>query len=225
MEGLGALRGGQRVLDRVSFEAAAGEVLGLLGPNGSGKSTLLSCLAGLLPAEEGTLRWNGKPLAELHPHPIFLLPDGLSPWPRETVAELLDLAARRGDAARGRFEDALELGPFRSRQLGTLSNGQRKRALLAYALLQPRPALLLDEPFDGLDLRQLRAAVALLREEAAGGRLLVLALHQLREAERCCGRLVLLHEGRLAGAGTLDELRSRSGLPGADLEEVVLALS
>jgi ABC-2 type transport system ATP-binding protein len=229
VEGLRVLRGGRPVLHDLRLHVARGEVLGLLGPNGSGKSTLLACLAGLLPAQAGVLSWGGEPLLPgSRMQPLFLLPDGLSPWPRLTVAELLDLAIHgsRGDAARRiGLTQALGLGAFLQRPLGQLSKGQGKRALLAYALLLPRPGLLLDEPFDGLDLRQLRQTVSLLREEAARGRLLILALHQLREAERACDRLLLLHEGRVAGEGSLDELRAQAGLPGADLEEVMLALA
>ncbi len=229
IEGLRVFRGGRPVLHDLHLEAAPGEVLGLLGPNGSGKSTLLSWLAGLLPADAGTLRWDGAALSPRDRRRfLFLLPDGLSPWPRLALAELLDLALRGGGGDASRRDallEALDLGSLRRRRLGELSKGQGKRALLAYALLLPRPGLLLDEPFDGLDLRQLRQVVALLRQEATRGRLLVLALHQLREAERACDRLLLLHEGRVAGAGRLDELRAQAGLPGADLEEVVLALA
>jgi ABC-2 type transport system ATP-binding protein len=229
VEGLCVVRGGRRVLHDLRLHVARGEVLGLLGPNGSGKSTLLACLAGLLPAQAGVLSWDDERLSPgQRAQPLFLLPDGLAPWPRLTVAELLDLAIRgsRGDAARrSALTQALGLAPFLQRPLGQLSKGQGKRALLAYALLLPRPGLLLDEPFDGLDLRQLRQTVGLLREEAARGRLLVLALHQLREAERACDRLLLLHEGRVAGEGSPDQLRAQAGLPGADLEEVMLALA
>jgi ABC-2 type transport system ATP-binding protein len=81
----------------------------------------------------------------------------------------------------------------------------------------------MDEPFDGFDLRQTREIMGVLRRVASNGRTLVLAIHQLIDAERVCDRFVLLADGRLRGAGTLDELRERTGKAG--LEDVFLALT
>jgi ABC-2 type transport system ATP-binding protein len=84
----------------------------------------------------------------------------------------------------------------------------------------------MDEPFDGFDLRQTREVMNLLRQEAAGGRSLVLSIHQLGDAQRVCDRLVLLSGGRVIGAGTLAELTVAAGVPiGTSLEEVFLALT
>ena len=90
--------------------------------------------------------------------------------------------------------------------IGTLSKGQRKRALLAIGLLTPQPLLLCDEPFDGLDLKQTREVGAALREHAAAGRTLFLSIHQIGDAARVCDRFVLLSGGRVCGEGTLGEL-------------------
>ena len=97
--------------------------------------------------------------------------------------------------------------------------------MLALALIAPQPLLLMDEPFDGFDLRQTREIMGVLREVAGGGRTLVLAVHQLLDAERVCDRFALLVDGRIRGAGTLAELRARTGLAQAGLEEVFLALT
>jgi ABC-2 type transport system ATP-binding protein len=83
----------------------------------------------------------------------------------------------------------------------------------------------MDEPFDGFDLRQTREIVGVLRGQAAGGRIFILAIHQLVDAERVCDRLILLAAGRVRGAGTLDELRAKSSLPAASLEDIFLALT
>ena len=97
--------------------------------------------------------------------------------------------------------------------------------MLALGLLTPHPVLLMDEPFDGFDLRQTREVMALLRRVAEEGRTLVLAIHQLADAERVCDRFVLLASGSVRGAGTLDELRTQTQLPSAGLEELFLALT
>jgi len=96
---------------------------------------------------------------------------------------------------------------------------------LALGLLTPQPVLLMDEPFDGFDLRQVRDILQLLRDEAAKGRTLVLAIHQLADAERVCDRFILLADGRIRGVGTLSDLRARTGNPVGTLEDMFLALT
>jgi ABC-2 type transport system ATP-binding protein len=110
--------------------------------------------------------------------------------------------------------------------IGTLSKGQRKRALLAIGLLTPQPILLADEPFDGLDLRQTREVAQTLRAHAARGRTMFLSIHQIADAARVCDRFVLLSGGRVCGEGTLDELSAVAHQPGErNLEDVFLALT
>jgi len=205
------------------------EVLGLLGPNGAGKSTLLGCVAGLIPADSGVVRFEERELSpEQRREALFYLEDGISPWPDQPASWVLDFGARMLDGDprwRETLSPALDLdGPSR-RLMGKLSKGQRKRVLLALALLAPPPILLFDEPFDGLDLRQTRETIALFRRVAASGRSLLLSIHSMRDAERVCDRLALLSNGRVIATGTVSELRERAGLPTGELEEVFLALA
>ena len=118
----------------------------------------------------------------------------------------------------------LELVPVLGKRVAELSKGYRRRLLLALALLTPQPILILDEPFDGFDLRQTLHVMDLLREVAAE-RALILSIHQLKDAERICDRLLLLDAGRRLGFGTLAELAAQSGSQSGDLEEVFLGLT
>jgi ABC-2 type transport system ATP-binding protein len=221
-------------LDGVSFTIRRGEVLGLIGPNGAGKTTLFECLAGVLPPSAGAVHADGLPLtAADRASRMFYLPDAITPWPAQTVRWVLDfvLGFFGGPAAR-RLEvvTALGLDPLLDAPIGTLSKGERKRALLAIGLLTPQPVLLADEPFDGLDLRQSREVAATLRAHAAAGRTLFLSIHQIADAGRICDRFVLLSAGRVCGEGTLAELGAMAAARGAapermDLEEVFLALT
>src|SRR5207237_5798343 len=109
--------------------------------------------------------------------------------------------------------------------IGTLWQGQRKRALLGIGLLTPQPALLIDEPFDGLDLRQARDIAQALRAHAERGRTLFLSIHHISDAARFCDRFVLLSSGRVCGEGTVQELAALAGGPYENLEGVFLALT
>ena len=97
--------------------------------------------------------------------------------------------------------------------------------MLALTLLAPHPVLLMDEPFDGFDIRQTREIMALMRRVVAHGRTFILAIHQLADAERVCDRFILLTDGRVCGIGSLDDLRTRTGQTTASLEDVFLALT
>jgi ABC-2 type transport system ATP-binding protein len=216
----------------VHFEVRAGEVLGLIGPNGAGKSTLFECLAGVLPADSGTILADGKPLAARHSL-LFYVPDSIVPWPEQSVGWVLDftIGFLRGRAAlRDEVVKQLDLHPLLHQRIGALSKGQRKRALLGIGLLTPQPALLIDEPFDGLDLRQARDIAAAFRVHVASGRTLFLSIHQISDAARFCDRFVLLSSGRVCGEGTVQELAALAEARNAssvseNLEEVFLALT
>jgi ABC-2 type transport system ATP-binding protein len=211
---LSARRGTRPVLTEVSFTARPSEVLGVIGPNGAGKTTLFECVAGVLPYQSGNV--DGDLL--------FYIPDGIRPWPDQTVRWTLKLAARMFDARLDpSLLDDLDLAALQHAKVGSLSKGEAKRLDIAIGLAAPPMVLLLDEPFDGLDLRQTRQVMEILRREAAKGRTLVLSIHQLTDAARACDRFLLLDHGKSVAEGTLDELTSRTGAGG--LEEVFLALT
>jgi ABC-2 type transport system ATP-binding protein len=213
----------------VSFQVGAGELLGLIGPNGAGKSTLFECIAGLLPADSGEILSGGKPIGPADRSSLlFYVPDGIAPWPSQSLGWALDftIGFLGGQAARrDEVVEQLALGALLHQPIGELSKGQRKRALLAVGLITSQPALLIDEPFEGLDLRQARDIAAALRVHASCGRTLFLSIHQISDAARFCDRFVLLNAGRVRGEGTVQQLAAMAGTKDADLEEVFLALT
>jgi ABC-type multidrug transport system ATPase subunit len=222
VKGLSKRFGRIAALADVSFHVRSGEILGLIGPNGAGKSTLFECLAGILPSDSGELL-PARDRSSL----LFYVPDAIAPWPAQSVRWALDFTI---GFLGGRSEllenaiDKLDLRALLDQPIGALSKGQRKRALLAIGLLTPQPALLIDEPFEGLDLRQARDIAAALREHAARGRTLFLSIHQISDAARFCDRFILLNRGRVRGEGTLSELAAQANLQ-ENLEEVFLALT
>jgi ABC-type multidrug transport system ATPase subunit len=218
---------GRRVLDDVSFSVRQGEVLGLIGPNGAGKTTLFECLSGLLAANGGTIKSRGQTLPPSHrQRTLFYLPDAIVPWAEQTVKWVLSFFERLyGRANTSELSGPLRLSEIMHSRIGSLSKGELKRTLLALGLLTPHPLLLLDEPFDGLDLRQTRDVMTLLKNHAATGRTLMLSIHQLVDAGRVCDRLVLLSGGKVVGEGTIDELRAHANVADGGVEEIFLALT
>ena len=214
---LTAIRGGRRILDDVSFDVRPNEILGVIGPNGAGKTTLFECIAGLQSITSGTIdRGDG----------LFYMPDGVKPWPDQTVdwtlrvfAEMYSAVILSREDGEGPVRRARSTGPSPSaglrmtQRVSSLSKGETKRLNIALALLCPHPVLFLDEPFDGLDLKQVRATMELLRSVK---RTLVLSIHQLQDAALICDRLLLLNQGKVVATGTPKEL--------GDIEEVFLAL-
>jgi ABC-2 type transport system ATP-binding protein len=210
-------------LTNISFHVRPGEILGLIGPNGAGKSTLFECLAGVLAPDSGEVI-PAKDRTQL----LFYVPDGIAPWPAQTVSWALEFTIGflgGNPALRDELIEQLDLHALLTQSIGSLSKGQRKRALLAVGLLTRQPALLIDEPFEGLDLRQTRDIAAALRVHAARGRTLFLSIHQIADAARLCDRFILLNSGEVRGEGTVEELAALAHTGAGSLEEVFLALT
>ena len=230
VEGLSKRYGAFWALRDASFDIRAGEILGLIGPNGSGKTTLFRCVAGVAPATSGEVLHDGAAIEPRHrKHFLYFVPDGIRPWPDQTVDWVLRFSAGlHGETVQARHEivESLGLSSLVGARLRELSKGEHRRVMLGVGLLTPQPLLMLDEPFDGLDLRQTRDVMSVLGAHARLGRTLFLSIHQLGDAARICDRLILLSDGRVVGEGTLDELRGRAALgPTHSLEDVFLALT
>jgi ABC-type multidrug transport system ATPase subunit len=221
--------GEQRALADVSFDIRHGEILGLIGPNGSGKTTLLETIAGLLPVDAGGVLWQRSSLSQHRRREvIFYLPDGLRPWDGQHVIRVLEFFTSTFGRRATDLDKAIRsvgLEQVLGKHVAPLSKGYAHRLTLALALLTPHPVLLMDEPFDGFDIRQTQEIMALIRRIAAQGRTFTLAIHQLSDAERVCDRFILLTDGRVCGIGSLDDLRARIGEARARLEDVFLALT
>ncbi len=218
-----------QALKNVSFNIHKNEILGLIGPNGSGKTTLLEGLTGLMPVNSGKVYKHGSPLhPESRRNEIFYLPDGILPYGDMPVSIALEFFRNLyGTETKQMIKviSQLELDSVLHKKVKTLSKGYNRRYLLAVALMSSQPLLILDEPFDGLDLRQMIGVIHILQNVCSSGRSLLLSIHQLADAQRICHRFILLDEGRLLAQGTLHELRSQAGLSDGGLEEVFLALT
>jgi ABC-2 type transport system ATP-binding protein len=200
------------------LEVARGTITGLLGPNGAGKTTMLRILLGLIAPDAGRVEVLGlDPLTDgtavraacgaVFEH------DGL--YERLSGRENLEFHARirRLPDRAGRVREGLahvDLQAHADRPAGDYSRGMRRRLALARALLHEPALLLLDEPSAGLDPSARAAMHDQLAGLAAAGRTILLATHDLAEAESLCSAVVVLHGGRVVASGSTDELRSAS---------------
>ena len=198
--------GRRRALARVSFSCGTGDICGLLGHNGAGKSTLLAIVATLLRPSAGEVRYGSATAhsggAAIRAR-LGLLGHELQLYPELSAAENLRFFARLyglRDVDR-RVDDALVLARLADRAddpVSGFSRGMRQRLALERALLHEPRLLLLDEPFTGLDQASAETLIARLRALAAGGRMIVLATHDLDLSEGLLTRAVILRDGRVA---------------------------
>lgn len=226
VSGLSARRGAVAVFD-LSFELKPLELHGLLAPRGAGKTLTLQAMAGLVPAH-GDVLLGGVPLdAEDRRHHVFYVPDAVA-FAAERARDVLALARASLRVDAKGVDDVVErlsLGEALGARVKDLSPSAQKRLLVAVGLLVPRGFVLIDEPLAGLDAREQRALVRVLRLSTHEKRAILCTTTSAAEAERLFDRFTVLSQGRVAATGALHELRSRAGAhPGAPLEEVVHAL-
>ena len=219
--------GTRLAVDHLSFDAVRGEVLGLLGPNGAGKTTTVRLLNGLFPPSSGSIRVLGMDPVS-HGNDIRRQTGVLTETPalyeRLTARQNLEffgvLSGMPKSSRVKRSQELLEFFDLTDRagdRAGTYSKGMKQRLALARSLLNNPAILFLDEPTSGLDpeaAQQVHELIDGLRKQ--NGQTVLLATHNLLEAERLCDRLVIMNHGRLLAFGSLDELR-RQVSPGIRL--------
>jgi len=213
--------GRRTAVDHVDLDIDGPGVVGLLGPNGAGKTTLMRLVTGYLAMSEGTASVQGHDVFEAPlkvKASVGYLPERPPLDPELTVGDYLRFVARlRGVPAAQRLDAvgrALERTRLTHRErdrIATLSKGYRQRVGIAQAVVHDPPVLILDEPTSGLDPAQLVPLRELVRQLGAD-RLVWLSSHVLAEVEELCGRVVVLHEGRVVGDGSPRELARAAGL-------------
>ncbi|MFA4874240.1 MAG: ATP-binding cassette domain-containing protein [bacterium] len=212
--------GNVRAVDGVSFEVAAGEVVGLLGPNGAGKTTTMRIITGYLFADAGSVTVDGIPVGAESIEArrrIGYLPENAPLYTDLEVVEYLGYIARLRDIPANERKDRTDemistcgLEGVVGRMIGELSKGYRQRVGLAAAMIHRPPILILDEPTSGLDPNQIVEIRDLIRE-IGRERTVMLSTHILQEVEATCSRALIISAGKLVGHGTIRDLLNNSG--------------
>ncbi len=208
-----------RAVDGIDFHVGEGEVVGFLGPNGAGKSTTIRMLTCFLPPTAGRARVAGfdiyRDSLQVRSQ-VGYLPETVPLYPEMRVREFLRFrAALKGVSPRkgrnARVEEVMDLCGVREvarKLVGHISRGYRQRVGLAEALVGDPPILILDEPTSGLDPNQRRKVKDLVRR-LGEKRTVLFSSHILAEVEQVCSRVIIIHQGRIVGQGTREELIRR----------------
>lgn len=225
-------RGEVRAVDGVSFAARPGEILGLLGPNGAGKTTTLRMLCTVLKPTAGSARVAGFDVAaeaaQVRRH-IGFLSANTGVYDRMTAWEMVEYYGRLHQldesTLRTRLEElfaSLQMNEFRDTLGSKMSTGTKQKVSIARALIHDPPVLIFDEPTNGLDVLVQRAVLDSVRQLRDQGKCILFSTHIMREVEKLCDRVAVMHRGRILETGTLDELRDKHSQP--DLEELFFTL-
>jgi ABC-2 type transport system ATP-binding protein len=222
-------------VDSLSLSIAGGRITGLLGPNGAGKTTTLRMIAGILEPDSGQVRIGGLDMAD---EPLAtramlgFVPDRPFVYEKLTGGELLRFTAGlhgiSGSAVERRIDELLDLWdlvPWRDHLVESYSHGMRQKLILSSALVHAPRVLVIDEPMVGLDPKSARILKDLLRKFADRGGTILVSTHTLELAEVLCDEIAIIDRGRIAVAGTIEDLRMASESQDAGLEQLFLRIT
>jgi ABC-2 type transport system ATP-binding protein len=224
--GLTRMFGDLRAVDAVDLTVRPGGLTGFVGGNGAGKTTTMRMIMGILDPTAGEVLWKGRPVTRDDRAGFGYMPEERGLYPKQPVLfQLVYLGRLHGmsaPAARRSGQEFLErfgLADRANDNLESLSLGNQQRVQIAAAVMSSPIALILDEPFSGLDPDAVDAMADLMREQAARGVPVLFSSHQLDLVERICDDLVVLSTGRVVAGGKVSDLRHR----GRTLHRLVVA--
>jgi ABC-2 type transport system ATP-binding protein len=201
-------------VDDLSFEIGSGEIFGFVGSNGAGKTTTMRIALGVLAADSGEVRFDGRPVTLETRRRIGYMPEERGLYPKMKVGEQLIYLARLHGLPQAMavertrvWTERLGVGGRLDEEVEKLSLGNQQRVQLASALVHDPDVLILDEPFSGLDPLAVEVMSQVLREKASTGVPVLFSSHQLDLVERVCDRVGIISVGRMVACGPIDELR------------------
>ena len=207
-------------LDDLTLSVPGGAICGFVGPNGAGKTTAMRIVLGVLAADAGEVRWNGRPIDATTRARFGYMPEERGLYPKMRVGrQLRYLATLHGpddaeaETAASRWIERLGIADRNGQRVDELSLGNQQRVQLAAALVHDPDVLILDEPFSGLDPIGTDAMSGVLHERAEAGAAVIFSSHQLELVERLCDSVAIVNRGRIVAAGRVEELRSERSDP------------
>ena len=224
--------GETKALEGITFSVEEGEIFGLVGPDGAGKTTCLRILGTILQPTSGTASIVGFDVVEqpakVRAH-IGFLSTATALYGRLTAQETVEYFGRLHGldetVLRQRLESifsTLGMNEFRKRRCDQLSSGMKQKVSIARTLVHDPPVMIFDEPTHGLDVLTARTVVGFIHDCRARGKTVIFSTHVMREAEKLCDSIAIIHKGRIMAEGTLAALREQTGAQ--DLDDVFVKL-
>ncbi|ERG65182.1 hypothetical protein L332_12130 [Agrococcus pavilionensis RW1] len=211
---------GHQALEDVSFDVRDGLMTGFVGANGAGKTTAMRIILGVLSPDSGEVLVDGRPVTADDRAQFGYMPEERGLYPKMKVHEQLvylgrlhGVSSARAAARADELLEQLGLTERRDDKLESLSLGNQQRAQIAAALVHEPTALVLDEPFSGLDPMAVETTLGVLRDVARTGAPVLFSSHQLDLVERLCDSLVILAHGQVRAAGTREQIRAAHTRP------------
>lgn len=209
--------GSHLALDDVSFEIHDNKMTGFIGGNGAGKTTTMRIMMGVLAADRGRVLFNGHEITGEDRSQIGYMPEERGLYPKMTVRDQLEYFARlhglsAADAKRSaaHFIKALDLEQYGDKKIESLSLGNQQKAQIAATLVHRPSALVLDEPFSGLDPIAVDRVLSVLREMCRQtGAPILFSSHQLDIVDQLCDNIAIIAKGKICATGDKDEIRSK----------------
>ena len=219
---------GVKAVDDLSLNVLPGYIYGFIGHNGAGKTTTLRAVAGILSFDSGTIRINGRNIAE---EPIACkremayIPDNPDLYDHLTgiqylnfVADIYGVSESDRDERIKKYADAFEMTPRLNDLIGACSHGMKQKIAVISALIHQPKLLLLDEPFVGLDPKAAHTLKGFMKELCDGGSAIFFSTHVLEVAEKLCNKIAIIKSGRLITAGNMDKVKGDESLETLFLE-------
>lgn len=222
--------GNHAALRGISFSADQGQIVGLIGENGAGKSTLIKTIFRMLKPDSGVITLDGKSIAsyKAENYPVSYIPDTPVFYEELSLAEHLHFTKAiypDGDYSVQEILEKFDLSAHQNKIPSALSKGTRQKLMIAMALLREYQLLIADEPFSGLDPKQISVLKELLSDQARKGKTILLSSHLLDVVENICDRYVVIRQGVCLAVGSKAELAHATGLSESNsMEEVYLRL-
>ena len=222
-------------VDALDLHVPAGQLFGFLGPNGAGKTTTLRMIAGILRPTAGRIRIGGIDVVQ-RPNEakarLGFIPDRPFIYEKLTGMEFLRFVAglygQQGPAVEHRGRELLglfDLEDWRDELVESYSHGMRQKLIISGAFVHRPDVIVVDEPMVGLDPKAARTLKDLFREYTRRGHTIMMSTHTLEVAQNLCDRIAIIRRGRIAAAGTMDELRHHAEAGAEGLEDIFLRLT
>jgi ABC-2 type transport system ATP-binding protein len=216
VEGVSKSYGRKTVVDRISFQVAAGEILGLIGPNGAGKTTCIRMIMDVIKPDSGQVVIFERPFRDEIKNEIGYLPEERGLYRKKPIIEsMVYLAALKGmdrEQARSRAEEWLSrvnMQAHKNKKIEELSHGMAQIIQFLVTILHGPRIIILDEPFTGLDPVNIKMVKDIILEQKQQGKAIILSTHRVNEVEELCDRVFMINRGQNVLYGSIEEVKAK----------------